>query len=125
MKLAFLDNIVICATSGDLPRFGKDNDNVIITNFDGTYDDKYEYSYIENDDGSYTAIQGEEKVIDPAIEEQLLKEYNDNKYKEERKYSYPPIGDQLDALFHAGAFPQEMAARIQAVKDTYPKPENN
>ena len=34
---------------------------------------------------------------------------------------YPSIGDQLDALFHAGVFPEEMAATIQAVKDKYPK----
>ena len=42
-------------------------------------------------------------------------------YTEKRREEYPPIGDQLDALFHAGLFPAEMAARIQAVKDKYPK----
>jgi len=41
-------------------------------------------------------------------------------YREARQY--PPIGDQLDALFHAGVFPQEMADKIQAVKDAHPKP---
>ena len=41
--------------------------------------------------------------------------------RSERKSEYPPIGDQLDALFHAGVFPEEMAAKIQAVKDKYPK----
>ena len=40
-----------------------------------------------------------------------------------RALSYPPIGDQLDALFHAGIFPEEMAAKLQAVKDKYPKEE--
>lgn len=44
-------------------------------------------------------------------------------YKSQRAAEYPPIGDQLDALFHAGLFPAEMAAQIQAVKDAYPKPE--
>ena len=44
-----------------------------------------------------------------------------NEYKEKRAAEYPPIGDQLDALFHAGVFPPEMAALIQAVKDKYPK----
>jgi len=34
---------------------------------------------------------------------------------------YPPIGDQLDDLFHAGLFSEEMAAKIQAIKDKYPK----
>jgi len=43
-------------------------------------------------------------------------------YKTLRASSYPPIGDQLDALFHAGVFPQKMADKIQAVKDAYPKP---
>lgn len=42
-------------------------------------------------------------------------------YVERRAAEYPAIGDQLDALFHAGVFPEEMAAQIQAVKDKYPK----
>lgn len=42
-------------------------------------------------------------------------------YKYNRAPEYPSIGDQLDALFHAGVFPPEMAAKIQAVKDKYPK----
>ena len=42
-------------------------------------------------------------------------------YIEQRVSEYPAIGDQLDALFHAGVFPADMAAQIQAVKDKYPK----
>lgn len=38
-----------------------------------------------------------------------------------RVLEYPSIGDQLDALFHAGVFPADMAEKIQAVKDKYPK----
>jgi len=38
-----------------------------------------------------------------------------------RKVSYPDIGDQLDDLFKAGAFSEEMTATLQAVKDKYPK----
>ena len=34
---------------------------------------------------------------------------------------YPPIGDQLDALYHAGVFPAAMTASIKAIKDKYPK----
>lgn len=45
-------------------------------------------------------------------------------YRILRAEEYPAIGDQLDALFHAGVFPAEMAAQIQAVKDKYPKPES-
>jgi len=48
-------------------------------------------------------------------------EVNANAYKTKRLTEYPAIGDQLDALFHAGVFPPEMAAQIQAVKDKYPK----
>jgi len=42
-------------------------------------------------------------------------------YITKRAAEYPAIGDQLDALFHAGVFPADMAAAIQAVKDKYPK----
>lgn len=42
-------------------------------------------------------------------------------YQEQRAAEYPPIGDQLDSLFHAGVFPTDMASKIQAVKDKYPK----
>ena len=42
-------------------------------------------------------------------------------YVKNRRQEYPPIGDQLDALFKAGVFPADMAAAIQAVKDKYPK----
>jgi hypothetical protein len=43
-------------------------------------------------------------------------------YARSRAAEYPAIGDQLDALFHAGVFPADMAATIQAVKDKYKKP---
>jgi hypothetical protein len=42
-------------------------------------------------------------------------------YKFSRVSEYPEIGDQLDALYHAGVFPEDMAAQIQAVKERYPK----
>ena len=42
-------------------------------------------------------------------------------YARDRADAYPLIGDQLDALFHAGVFPEEMAAQLQAVKDQFPK----
>jgi len=52
----------------------------------------------------------------------ILAEREANAYKDSRKNEYPNIGDQLDALFHAGVFPEDMAAQIQAVKDAHPKP---
>ena len=42
-------------------------------------------------------------------------------YKFSRASEYPTIGDQLDALYHAGVCPDDMAAQIQAVKERYPK----
>lgn len=44
------------------------------------------------------------------------------KYQRDRAAEYPAIGDQLDALFHAGVFPADMAATLQAIKNKYPKP---
>ena len=40
-----------------------------------------------------------------------------------RQQSYPSVGEQLDALYHAGVFPEDMAAKLKAVKDKYPKKE--
>ena len=42
-------------------------------------------------------------------------------YDEIRRRTYPSIGDQLDALYHAGTFPSDMAAKLKAVKDANPK----
>jgi len=42
-------------------------------------------------------------------------------YADNRKAEYPSIGDQLDALYHAGTFDSTMTATIKAVKDKYPK----
>ena len=44
-------------------------------------------------------------------------------YADQRRVEYPEIGDQLDALYKAGAFPEDMAEKLKAVKDKYPKPE--
>lgn len=64
----------------------------------------------------------------PSLEEfnsalEIVKsDWLETEYRRLRETSYPSIGDQLDALFHAGVFPQEMAEKIQAIKDKYPKP---
>ena len=42
-------------------------------------------------------------------------------YRGRRQAAYPSIGDQLDALYHAGVFPEDMAAKIAAVKAQFPK----
>jgi hypothetical protein len=47
--------------------------------------------------------------------------YDAKDYQRKRQPEYPTIGDQLDALYHAGVFPTDMAAQIKAVKDKYAK----
>lgn len=42
-------------------------------------------------------------------------------YKAQRAAEYPPIGDQLDALWKGGAEAEAMLAKVQAVKQKYPK----
>ena len=54
--------------------------------------------------------------------DELKADFDSKKYQRDRQGQYPPIGDQLDALFHASVFPSEMASTLQAVKDKYPKP---
>jgi len=68
-------------------------------------------------DVAYDA-DGNEVVYD---ENAIIVEMDKVAYVDKRVAEYPSIGDQLDALFHAGVFPQEMADKIQAVKNKYPK----
>ena len=42
-------------------------------------------------------------------------------YKYARAKEYPPIGDQLDALWKGGTEAEAMLAKVQAVKAKYPK----
>lgn len=42
-------------------------------------------------------------------------------YIAKRASEYPPIGDQLDALWKGGAEAEAMLAKVQAVKAKYPK----
>lgn len=42
-------------------------------------------------------------------------------YAQRRKEAYPPIGDQLDALWKGGAEMEAMLKRIAAVKARFPK----
>ena len=46
----------------------------------------------------------------------LKAEYDAQEYARSRKPEYPDIGDQLDDLYHKGAFSDEMAVKIKAVK---------
>ena len=51
----------------------------------------------------------------------LQQKYEADSYKRNRASEYPPIGDQLDALWKGGAEAEAMLAKVQAVKAKYPK----
>lgn len=124
-KIAFLDNKMIWAGGDNVPRFldskGELQTGVVIATYEDTFDPKYEYSY-EEIDGKFYAKQGDLVAVDPVEEKRILDEIQAVKYKEDRKSEYPSYGDQLDALYHAGVFPDSLASKIKAVKDKYPKP---
>lgn len=44
-------------------------------------------------------------------------------YQRNRAAEYPPLGDQLDALWKGGDAAAAMLAQVQAVKAKYPKPQ--
>ena len=57
-----------------------------------------------------------------AKEAEVNTQWENNEYQRKRMPNYPDIGDQLDDLYHSGAFSSDMAAKIKAVNDAYPKP---
>ena len=60
------------------------------------------------------------KELDTEVK-RLQAEYDALEYARLRETEYPTIGDQLDALYHAGVFPADMAAKLKKVKDDNPK----
>ena len=51
----------------------------------------------------------------------LQAEYDSQEYARNRASAYPPIGDQLDMIYHAGLGGDAFQAAISAVKQEYPK----
>lgn len=78
---------------------------------------------VEPNEGEVLVFENDAWVI-KIKEEPIVEEFDDGMlpYQRERWANYPSLGDQLDALYHAGIFPEEMAAKIRAVKELYPKP---
>lgn len=70
------------------------------------------------------AEDGTERVSIPTPEElQNCITTDPMAYYEKRAKAYPPIGDQLDALWKGGQAAIEMKLLVDAVKIQYPKPE--
>ena len=72
---------------------------------------------IDDDAGAFDA-QGNKVEIDMTAVNAWV---DPNAYKQLRVKEYPPIGDQLDALWKGGDAATEMLAKVQAVKTKYPK----
>ena len=64
----------------------------------------------------------DDKVKRASHQETLKGECEAYQYGRDRQKSYPKIGDQLDALYKAGVFPEDMEAEIKKVKTDNPKP---
>jgi hypothetical protein len=74
----------------------------------------------------YEIINNERVVVSDARKAQIKAEEAitiaiSNSYINKRVAEYPPIGDQLDALWKGGAEAEAMLAKVQAVKAKYPK----
>ena len=61
---------------------------------------------------------GNEVSYDKAAVEAYVQAHS---YIAKRQAEYPPIGDQLDALWKGGEAAAEMLAKVQAVKSKFPK----
>jgi hypothetical protein len=73
-------------------------------------------------------VEWKSNNVTPPSKEEYDQEYQRLKdlldaslYQEKRRLEYPSIGDQLDALWKGGEAAEEMMARVQAVKNKYPK----
>lgn len=90
-------------------------------------DARWSVVYGETDD-DYEVVWADDEQTEPTAEEisaelaRLAKAWAAEEYRVLRRPLYPRVEEQLDDLFHAGAFSPEMMARIQAVKDAHPKP---
>jgi len=90
-------------------------------------DKQYEITTTHNDEEIrfHVVVATDESQLDELVEFHLnglsrTVSYTPS-YKDLRRNEYPSVGDQLDTLYHAGIFPQEMADKIAAVKSKYPK----
>jgi hypothetical protein len=72
---------------------------------------------IDDGTGAFDA-QGNKVEIDMALVNAWV---DPDTYKYQRAAEYPPIGDQLDALWKGGDAAAEMLTKVQAVKVKYPK----
>ena len=92
--------------------------NRLRPNAQWTFAGDFTYACLEWQDGSSTKPTEAEVVAAIAV---VDTEYVRNEYQRLRAPEYPPVGDQLDALWKGGDAAAEMLTRVQAVKAKYPK----
>ena len=73
---------------------------------------------IYDKDGNLISIDESKVKVE---HDRLQAEWEAQAYARARQPLYPDIGDQLDDLYHKGAFSADMAAKIKKVKDDNPK----
>jgi hypothetical protein len=62
-----------------------------------------------------------EKIIEEIQKGEIVRA-DDPDYYAKRRAEYPPLAEQLDAFWKGGQAQADMLAKIQAIKDKYPKP---
>ena len=67
-----------------------------------------------------TPVISNEEIL--AKQEELQADYDAKDYSRKRANEYPPIGDQLDYIYHNG-LTKWKADMITPVKEKYPKPD--
>ena len=65
-------------------------------------------------------LTGEKTTVD--IEKGEIVRPDDPDYYAKRRAEYPPLAEQLDAVWKGGQAQADMLAKIQAIKTKYPKP---
>lgn len=65
-------------------------------------------------------LTGEKTTVD--IQKGEIVRPDDPDYYAKRRAEYPPLAEQLDAVWKGGQAQADMLAKIQAIKTKYPKP---
>ena len=76
--------------------------------------------FLDSADYEYLLPAGSVQITDEEAEA-LRPKPPEPTYAQKREAEYPPIGDQLDALWKGGDAAAEMLVKVQAVKSKYPK----
>ena len=108
MILIFDSADKLVMSSSVLPSSHEGDEYVKVRVEDEDYDPNYTYSLVDGE-----AVKGDLIAVDSAALARLDAEFQATQYQRDRKY--PPIGDQLDDIYHNGI--DGWKATIKATKD--------